>query len=70
MLTAIRQSIAQNEIVTIDYDEAAKHELTVSCDDSVRANEMIEFWGMDEAGSEWRVHMRYPDEDGNAIEES
>ena len=54
---AIRQSIRQNEIVHLEYDEDIATELQFACDDSVVGNEVREFWGTTEDGDEWRVHL-------------
>jgi len=63
---AIKQSIQQDEIVTIDGDEEREAELWAACDDSAdvrRQYGVIEFWGTLD-GKSWRVHMRanIPDE--------
>ena len=55
---AIERSISHNEIVTIDYDRDAASDLSVECEDNVSANGMTEYWGTNDEGNEWRVHMR------------
>ena len=55
---AIQRSISHNEIVHIAHDSEAVEALTVRCDDHVEANEEHEFWGTDDDGNEWRVHVR------------
>lgn len=61
---AIRQSVQQNEIVTINfnrvnYDSEIPTDLLVACDDSVENGEVTEYWGTDDDGNEWRVHIRH-----------
>jgi hypothetical protein len=55
---AIDRSISHTEIVTIDYDSDAASDLSAASDDSVEANGLTEYWGTDDDGNEWRVHMR------------
>lgn len=66
---AIRQSIAQTEIVTIgsagnalSYADAEPimSELSLECEDSADDDPKggcAEYWGTDSAGQEWRVHV-------------
>lgn len=59
---AIARSKSHNEIVTIEHDAAAIEALTIEaltieCDDHVETAHVHEFWGTDEAGNEWRVHV-------------
>lgn len=55
---AIDESKRSNDIVTVKESARARALLKELCDDSVEANEVIEFWGRDIDGIEWRVHMR------------
>ncbi len=55
---AIERSITHDEIVTIDYSDEAEAELGVECDNSVRNGPVVEFWGRDQDGDAWRVHLR------------
>lgn len=55
---AIARSISHTEIVTIDYDADAETDLLAACEDSVDAGEVTEYWGTDDEGREWRVHVR------------
>lgn len=60
---AIERSKSHDEIVTIDYDQAAYEELRAECDDIIDANDVTEFWSDDpdsEDGMLWRVHVRHP----------
>lgn len=61
---AIERSISHNEIVTItpnpaDVLAAAKltTDLIAASDDWTRGNDRVEFWGTDDSGAEWRVHV-------------
>lgn len=58
---AIERSISHFSIVKLEYDANTAAELRSLCDDTVRGNEVTEYWGTKD-GSEWRVHMgmRYP----------
>ena len=53
---AIRQSIRQNEIVTLEYDATAMESLLVECEDDAENGNVREFWG-EADGNPWRVHM-------------
>lgn len=57
---AIERSVSHNDIVTVDADSEGNiiAELTPMCDDHVEANGVHEFWGQDDDGNEWRVHVR------------
>lgn len=55
---AIDQSILQNEIVYLDSaTQDDMDTLLVECDDSVDNGPVAEFWGEDEDGNTWRVHV-------------
>ena len=57
---AITQSINHDEIVTIDYDATAAIDLSVASEGSVDVTQthgVTEYWGTDEGGHNWRVHM-------------
>ncbi len=64
-VAAIARSISHNEIVTVDYDVTLADMLSAESDDSVvnSAYRVTEYWGTDEDGNEWRVHMRHETED-------
>ncbi len=67
---AIAQSIAQDEIVTLERyerDESPserretadlKLDLLNACDDFAENGGTSEYWGTDDAGNHWRVHVR------------
>lgn len=54
---AIEESIACNLIVHIDAQEGMIDELTVRSDDRVKNGPVMEFWGVDDDGDAWRVHV-------------
>lgn len=54
---AIARSISHTEIVTIEWTAALESALSIESDDSAVANDTLEFWGCDEDGGEWRVHL-------------
>ena len=56
---AIARSISHTEIVTLDYDATADVDLAAACEDSVVCQSHTEYWGTDDDGQEWRVHMRH-----------
>lgn len=53
---AIRESIAENRIVWMDWSADAEAALSAQCEDFVEANGSTEFWGT-RGGAEWRVHI-------------
>lgn len=64
---AIARSISHNEIVTIDHVRIAQADcsvdrvhdvLTQAADDHVENGDVVEYWGTDDNGHEWRVHVR------------
>ena len=68
---AVTRSMRQTEIVTLTPDTAAEaaeicRALKVACEDSAAVHDsrghVTEFWGTDEDGDEWRVHVVTIDE--------
>lgn len=55
---AIEQSIAQNEIVTLDDAPGLQDALFAECEGDADAHQRREFWGVDCDGGKWRVHVR------------
>lgn len=56
---AIARSVSHTEIVHLDYGSEELSILMAECDDYTDANDgVVEFWGTDGDGDEWRVHMR------------
>lgn len=63
---AIERSVSHNEIVTIDADdysaelvEYLESESDGSADTTYERGDLLEFWGTDAGGDEWRVHVRH-----------
>ena len=63
---AIERSSATNSTVHITREEIeasgtasqyVREDLQVECEDSVEANGIEEFWGTNESGNSWRVHV-------------
>ena len=60
---AINRSVRHNEIAHLraggDFDEDfdPRAALLDLCDDHADNGEIIEFWGTDSDGDEWRVHL-------------
>jgi hypothetical protein len=54
---AIARSISHNEIVHAEYDEDMATDLELRADDSAVNGDTYEFWGQDDDGNEWRVHL-------------
>jgi len=52
---AIEASVCQNQIAYASTD--AIDDLRVECDDSSETADIMEFWGVDDAGNHWRVHV-------------
>ena len=50
-------SILWDKIVRIDWEHAIELELSEECEGSADSGEEIEFWGAEENGDEWRVHL-------------
>lgn len=54
----IARSVAYGEIAHAPYGDNLAAELSALSDDSVEANDGVcEFWGRDEDGQDWRVHL-------------
>lgn len=55
---AIEESASRNRIVTIDDAAAEDIEvLKLAADDWVENGPVIEFWGRDDDGDNWRIHV-------------
>lgn len=55
---AILESITQNRIVIIETATSDDVEsLKLASDDWVENGSIIEFWGRDDDGDDWRVHV-------------
>jgi hypothetical protein len=71
-VAAIARSISHQETVTVDYDSTLGDMLSAESEGVVvnSAYRQTEYWGTDEDGNEWRVHMRHEVEaDDVTIEE-
>jgi hypothetical protein len=55
--TAIAQSIATNAIVHIEAGPDVIDELRAYCDDEADCGHVLECWGTDDNGNEWRIHV-------------
>lgn len=55
---AIARSLSHTEIVTVKDQPGLKMALLVRCDDNVENEGEEEFWGVDDDGDSWRVHVR------------
>ena len=53
----ITRSISHTEIAHGKYDAETAAELAARSDDSVENGAVIEYWGSDDDGAEWRVHL-------------
>jgi len=53
----IERSISHTEIAHGKYDAETAAELASLSDDSVKNGAVIEYWGSDDDGAEWRVHL-------------
>lgn len=55
--TAIARSVSHTEIVTVPWTAELEIDLLAACDDSADTTDVQEYWGTDEDGAEWRVHL-------------
>lgn len=55
---AIAESALHNWIVVIDAYPGVHDDLLVRCDDDVETDGEHEYWGTDDEGDPWRVHVR------------
>jgi hypothetical protein len=53
----IARSVSHNEIVTAEWSHDLETDLLCESDDSVENGDVYEFWGCDDDGNEWRVHL-------------
>ena len=56
-LALIKRSISHNEIAHGKWDAETAAELASLAEDSVENGAVIEYWGTDDDGAEWRVHL-------------
>ena len=57
-IEAIARSTSHTEIVTIDDAPGLRDALLVLCDDTVENDGLAEYWGTDDEGAPWRIHVR------------
>lgn len=54
----ITRSVSHTDIVHADWTADLAEALSIECEDSVEASDtVVEFWGTDEDGGDWRVHL-------------
>lgn len=53
----IARSITYNEIAHGTYDEETAWDLEAWSEESVENGDTAEYWGVDDDGAEWRVHL-------------
>ena len=58
VIDAIDRSISHDEIVYLDDEPGLRDALLAECDDNVESDGVAEYWGEDDNGDEWRVHVR------------
>lgn len=56
----IGQSIEHDEIAHGEWTDALADELAAQSDDWTTNGDVIEFWGSDDDGNDWRVHLGKP----------
>ena len=54
----IRRSVLNSQIITVGYTSDLRIGLDCASEDSADNGDILEFWGTDSDGSEWRVHLR------------
>lgn len=54
---AITESITRDRIVIMEYSRDGAEYLSTECTNSVENGPVTEYWGVDEDGNNWRVHM-------------
>lgn len=55
---AIAESVRHTIIVTVDDAPGLREDLLFRCDDDIENGSEHEFWGQDDEGNDWRVHVR------------
>lgn len=60
-VAAIARSISHQETVFVDHDVTLADMISAESEGSVvnSAYRVTEYWGTDDEGNEWRVHMRH-----------
>ena len=57
-IDAIEESVRHTCCVTMDDAPGLREDLLVRCDDDAENGPEHEFWGTDDEGNDWRVHVR------------
>lgn len=55
---AIAQSITRDATITLDDAPGLRDELLGRSDDNAQTDGVAEYWGTDDDGNDWRVHVR------------
>lgn len=55
---AIDESLTSDSIVMLEWTEVAERDLDAECDGTADRGHVIEFWGSDRDGDQWRVHLK------------
>ncbi len=58
----IARSIYHDEIVSVKWTQELEDELIIRNDDSVEDGGVYQFWGEDDNGDDWRVHLYKPEQ--------
>jgi hypothetical protein len=65
MYDAIAISVREGRIVHVGFDDvdggALLTAFAAECDDSVVSGDETEYWGTEDEGAEWRVHVQHTD---------
>ena len=62
LLDSIATSILEDRVVHLAYTYALEIGLDEACDASAKTETAHEYWGCDDAGSDWRIHLIAEDE--------
>lgn len=54
---ALFLSVTQNRIVHLEYSEELHDQMLSLCDDWTNGESCNEYWGTNDEGDEWRVHL-------------
>ena len=54
---AIADSSREDRIVMLDDESGLRDELLVASDDNAEAAGVVQYWGTDDGGRPWRVHV-------------
>lgn len=58
----ISESVRENRTVHVQENCGVSEDLIAMCEDHNDNGDEHEYWGTDDAGNEWRVHVRPGDE--------